>query len=99
MILGVVFIWFVPYAHAAKNIDWTALNPNLKGATSVGETTGCMECHSDYIKSFEKTRHAKAYRAKFGKDVGSSCEVCHGPLSKHLEEKDEFKKAALVVSF
>lgn len=99
MILGVVFIWFAPYAHAVRSIDWTALNPNLKDATSVGETTDCLECHSDYIKSFEKTRHAKAYRAKFGKDVGSSCEVCHGPLSKHLEEKDESKKAALVVSF
>lgn len=86
-------------AVAAQKVNWEALNPNLKGAVSVGNTVECLDCHDKYIKSFENTKHAKAYRAKFGKDVGSSCESCHGPLSKHLEETDESKKLSKVVSF
>lgn len=39
----------------------------------------CMECHSDKP---ETTPHFK---------IGVSCESCHGPAQKHVENFDEFK--------
>jgi len=90
-------------ALAGGKIDWAKINPNLKGATSVGNTKECLNCHLDYVKSFLKTKHARAYKAKFGLEMARSCEVCHGPLSKHMELKmtaeDFAKKIKTVVSF
>jgi DmsE family decaheme c-type cytochrome len=86
-------------ASAGEEPDWVAFNPAMKGATSVGNTTQCAECHDDYLKAFANTKHARVYKATAGKGIGASCEVCHGPASKHLEEKDESKKAESIISF
>ena len=93
-------VW-VSQSLAGQKINWGALNPELKGAVSVGNSKACEACHGDSIEAFEKTLHAKAYRALYGKEVGSSCEVCHGPLSKHMEAgpADSDRKLSTVVSF
>ena len=100
-ILALVFLLGMNIdAFAKKKINWAKVNPMLKGAVSVGmsenpdDETECLLCHKDYIKAFGKTKHAKVYIAKHGKDkVGSSCEICHGPMSKHLEETGINKKS------
>lgn len=90
---------FSSLSDAARKLNWEKINPNLKGATTVGDTLECLDCHEDYIKSFEKTKHSKVYKYRFNRDGGSACEVCHGPLSKHLAETDLDKKLSTVVSF
>ncbi|PIR00967.1 MAG: hypothetical protein COV66_03835 [Nitrospinae bacterium CG11_big_fil_rev_8_21_14_0_20_45_15] len=98
--LLVLFSFLLPTESPAfKQIDWASINPSLKSAIPVNDTTECLDCHDDYIESFEKTKHAKAYRAIFGWSTPASCEACHGPLSNHLKEKDLDKKLDSVVSF
>lgn len=86
-------------ALAAGKVNWAKVNPNLKDAVSVGNTRACFDCHDGYIRSFAKTKHAHAYKAKFGMEMGSSCEVCHGPLSKHMQAESLAEKRSTVVSF
>ena len=86
---------------SAAAVDWTAINPAMEGATSVKELTDCLECHEDYMKSFEKTRHAKYFKATDSGE-GIVCEKCHGPMSKHLAEAESLltsEKEPTVVSF
>ena len=85
----------------AKEVDWAKIVPALEGATSVGELTECLECHEEYIKSFEKTKHSGFFKhADAG--TGIACEKCHGPMSKHLAEAPGLltsDKKPTVVSF
>lgn len=74
----------------AKEVDWTALNPELSGATSVKGTEECLECHEDYIKSYTRTKHGRAA-------LTMGCESCHGPMSKHMDAPR--KEPPLAVSF
>lgn len=89
-----------PAAAFYGEVDWVKINPNLKGAASINSIDGCVECHADYIKLFNKSKHAKSIKYKSG-DIGiqNTCEACHGPLSKHLEEPDLGKKLDSVISF
>ncbi len=61
----------------AKDVDWAALNPDLVGADLVEDTSECLECHEEYIKSYAKTKH--------GRRLSGDCEACHGPMSKHID--------------
>lgn len=70
-------------ATTAATLDWTKIDPAFEGATLVRDDSVCASCHEDYIATFEKTRHARAFR--LGEKAGS-CESCHGPRSKHVEE-------------
>lgn len=60
----------------AKEVDWGAINPELNGASSVKDTGECRECHEDYMKAFDTTKHGR---------VLGDCESCHGPMSKHID--------------
>lgn len=94
-ISGIICFWvlaglLMASAHPAfaerQKINWGKINPQQKNAPSVGNTTDCLFCHGKYVRAFEKTKHAKAFRTLYGQDVGASCENCHGPLSRHLAE-------------
>lgn len=69
----------------AKEADWAAINPELADATHVKELTDCLECHEEYIKTFENTKHSRYFKS-VGTGEGIVCEKCHGPMSKHLKE-------------
>jgi len=69
-------------------VDWEALNPEIKGATYVGSSEKCVECHKEYMQSFAINKH--------GINLMQDCESCHGPLSKHLEAPR--RKPALLVA-
>jgi len=90
-------IWAQP-VRAENWVDWSKLNSNLQDAVSVGQKAKCLDCHEDYIKTFLKTKHARQYKAQFNKKGPETCEVCHGPLSKHLKADFE-DKLSTVVSF
>ena len=75
---------------AAKDVDWEALNPALKGATFVNSSEKCVECHEEYMRTFGMT--------KMGRTLpNGGCENCHGPMSKHLDAPRQ--EPPLVVSF
>ncbi len=93
-----IWVWAGP-AHAGTKVDWGKINPNLKGATSAGTLSACLDCHEDYIKSFARTKHALYYKKKLGKPLVESCETCHGPMSAHVAETDFDKKRSTTVSF
>jgi len=92
-------------AQASRKVNWGAINPALKGAVSVAKSanpddeTECLLCHKDYVRAFGRTKHAKAFVSKYGKRLGSACETCHGPMSKHLGGDTREQRKAAVVSF
>ncbi len=84
---------------SAGEVDWGAINPKQKNATSVGDSKECLLCHQEYIDTFGRTKHAKVFQAKYGKELGGTCEKCHGPLSAHLNGATREERYAAVVSF
>jgi DmsE family decaheme c-type cytochrome len=71
-------------AKPGKAFDWTKVNPNFAGATFVNDDASCQTCHEDPMKTFEHTKHAKAFTADPSK---GNCESCHGPRSAHVEDQ------------
>ncbi len=82
---------FAANTTAAKEVDWSALNPAFKGASYVKDSKTCMGCHEEAHKHFSETAHAKAF--KFGKaPAGGECESCHGPRSNHVADENGEKR-------
>jgi DmsE family decaheme c-type cytochrome len=75
----------------AKDVDWGALNPVLVGATFVKDSAKCVECHEDYMQTYQGTKHDRVLAA-------GGCESCHGPMSKHLDAPKR-KKLEATISF
>lgn len=64
------------------------------GATYVGEAR-CASCHALEKEHWAHTSHAKAFRLNPKNELQKkSCEACHGPGSKHLENAAD--KSALI---
>ena len=49
-----------------------------------GGARSCADCHDDRFQAVGKGSHAKV-----------SCEVCHGPLGRHVKEGDVVAKMAI----
>ncbi|MEO6486799.1 MAG: DmsE family decaheme c-type cytochrome [Thermoanaerobaculia bacterium] len=71
---------------ASRHVDWAALNPAFQDATFVKDTSVCLSCHEDAIKTYEQTTHHKALAAGRTSLDSLGCESCHGPRSKHVED-------------
>ena len=52
-------------------------------STFVNDDATCQTCHEAPMKTFEHTKHAKAFTADPSK---GNCESCHGPRSAHVED-------------
>jgi predicted CXXCH cytochrome family protein len=59
------------------------LPPEIQGASFVGNRS-CYECHTNYVRVFAASPHARVHAE--GPDLagGTGCESCHGPGSKHV---------------
>ncbi len=69
----------------AQKVDWGSLNPAFKGATFVNDDKTCVGCHESADHKFGVSAHAEYFKA--GKTaVKGSCESCHGPRSKHVDD-------------
>jgi DmsE family decaheme c-type cytochrome len=87
-VAGLILFQYSGTIHAAA-VDWVSLNPELSGATPVGNDEECRDCHEDYMKTYATTRHARV--------IQGGCESCHGPMSKHIDAPR--REPALTVSF
>ena len=57
--------------------------PEIEGATFAGNRA-CLECHSQYVKVFASTPHARVHIENTKAAGLTGCESCHGPGSKHI---------------
>src|SRR5512138_2434875 len=80
----------VPQASLTKKVAQDARLPeapaSAAGATYVGDEE-CGTCHKPEKANFDKTLHSKAVDSRTPAAV-RSCETCHGPGSKHVEDPD-----------
>lgn len=57
--------------------------PDVPGANFVGNRA-CMDCHSNYVRSFAVSPHGRIAFSDAPQRAESGCESCHGPGSKHV---------------
>lgn len=57
--------------------------PEIPGATYVGNKA-CFECHTNYVRVFPSSAHARLHTGTLGMAGLTGCESCHGPGSKHI---------------
>lgn len=75
-------------------VDWECINPELADASYVKDESECFECHEDYMRLFEETKHGRRFKIEPRNELESRyCEACHGPMSKHLDSsrKKEYR--------
>ena len=58
--------------------------PEIPGATYVGNKT-CFDCHTNYVRMFPASAHARLHIEGAKLAGQSGCESCHGPGSKHVQ--------------
>ncbi|MDX1951947.1 MAG: cytochrome c3 family protein [Verrucomicrobiota bacterium] len=58
--------------------------PAIEGAHFVGNAA-CMDCHTNILRSFPSSPHARFYKDDIRFASLTGCESCHGPASKHVE--------------
>lgn len=58
--------------------------PEIEGATYVGNQT-CHDCHTNYVRAFPFSPHARVRLPAAPTPAESGCEACHGPGSKHVQ--------------
>jgi len=57
--------------------------PQIPGATFTGNAS-CRECHTNYVRIFPASPHARIHIEGAGLSESTGCESCHGPGSKHI---------------
>ena len=58
--------------------------PEIPGASYVGNQA-CFECHTNYVRMFPASPHARVRIQGAALPGQGGCESCHGPGSKHVE--------------
>jgi len=57
--------------------------PEIPGATFAGNRA-CLECHTNYVRAFPFSPHARIHSDSAQMPGNSGCESCHGPGSLHI---------------
>lgn len=57
--------------------------PEIPGAQFVGNQT-CHDCHTNYVRAFPFSPHARIHSPTAQAPGNSGCESCHGPGSLHV---------------
>ncbi|HMJ91304.1 MAG TPA: cytochrome c3 family protein [Candidatus Acidoferrum sp.] len=82
LVAGVVFIAFVIVACSTLERR-IAAPPDIPGAKFVGNQT-CYDCHTNYVRAFAFSPHARLHTITAQMPDNSGCESCHGPGSLHV---------------
>lgn len=74
----------------SQELNWEILNPAFEGATFVRNSEECLECHDidGMGEKYHETAHSRVFNNPRGILEAASCESCHGPRSKHVEDPD-----------
>lgn len=81
-VLGVALL--VTLVNSCSTIPRTVfLPPEIPGATYVGNKV-CYDCHTNIVRMFPASPHARVHVASAQMAGQSGCESCHGPASKHV---------------
>ncbi len=69
---------------SCSTMERTVVVPlEIPDATFVGNQA-CMDCHTNYVRSFPSSAHARIH-VETAQPAGlTGCESCHGPGSKHI---------------
>lgn len=57
--------------------------PEIPGAEYIGNQA-CFDCHTNYVRLFPASPHARIHLPGVAKTGQSGCESCHGPGSRHV---------------
>lgn len=88
LLFAVAFRWNAEVATAPMQpLKWEKVNPAFAGATFVKDDTACLTCHEESMAKYAGTSHAHALTIAGATD-GGTCESCHGPRSKHMDDPD-----------
>ena len=69
---------------SCSTLERTVLSPPvIAGASFVGNRA-CFECHTNYVRGFAASPHARVHFEGAPLAGQSGCEACHGPGSKHI---------------
>ncbi len=72
------------FLNACSTMTGTVLSPpEIPEANFVGNKA-CMECHTNYVRSFAFSPHARVHLTGAAMPGQTGCESCHGPGSKHI---------------
>lgn len=84
--LGVALIVIVlALANSCSTPPGIVIVPNeIPGAHYVGNRA-CFNCHTNYVRQFPASPHARMAFVPEALSGQSGCEACHGPGSKHVE--------------
>jgi len=71
--------------NSCSTVPRTLADPlEIPGANYVGNRA-CMDCHTNYVRSFAASPHSRIHLEPAGTMAGQSgCESCHGPGSLHI---------------
>jgi predicted CXXCH cytochrome family protein len=72
-------------ANSCSTTPLTLVVPNeIPGASYVGNKS-CFMCHTNYVRQFPASAHARMHFVPALPAGESGCEACHGPGSKHVQ--------------
>ena len=70
--------------NACSSLTRTSITaPEITGATFVGNRS-CYDCHTNYVRAFAASPHARIHFEQGAPPGGTGCESCHGPGSLHV---------------
>ena len=76
---GVIFL------NSCSSLPTAEVAPlEIPGAHCVGDHV-CFECHTNIVRKFEASPHARLRLENADLQDNTGCESCHGPGSKHAE--------------
>jgi predicted CXXCH cytochrome family protein len=85
ILFGLMALGLAALVNSCSTISRTVFAPpEIPGATFVGNRA-CFECHTNYVRVFPASPHARIHPETAGLAGQSGCESCHGPGSKHIE--------------
>jgi predicted CXXCH cytochrome family protein len=80
LLAGCVVVMFVACTTLERQI---IAPPDIPGAKFVGNQT-CYDCHTNYVRAFSFSPHARIHTPTSQVPGNSGCESCHGPGSLHV---------------
>ncbi len=85
ILVGLLALCVAALVNSCSTVSRTVFAPpEIPGANYVGNRA-CFECHTNYVRIFPASPHARIHNETAAMTGQSGCESCHGAGSKHIE--------------